>query len=148
MSATIPADYKPRPLSAFEASKQFVSPDGRLTLEGLRLLNGLRDYVNGGSRIIPCSASGKNLITLTPNDASPLLEGYRDYDVFAFTASETSDASVTATVVPKTGALATLKVYTTAGAAQAGSGDVVANSVYWLCFADHLDAAAGGLVLK
>lgn len=148
MTATIPADYKPTPLSEFEANKRFADRDGMLTLEALALLGQLRNYVNGCSRVIPCSASGTNLITLTPNDAHPLIEGYRDYDIFAFTAANTSTGSVTATVVPKTGTLSTLKVYRVDGASQAGSGHVVANSVYLLIFADHLDSAVGGFVMK
>ncbi len=111
----------------------------------------LQDLINrnqAGNRVIPCDASGTNTITLTPFSVSPLIDGYKDYDICAFVAADTSTGSVTATVVPKKGALATVKVYKTAGAAQAGAGDVVLNSLYLAVFNDALDSGAGGLVLK
>lgn len=149
MTATIPAGFKPTPLPKPRTLVQAIDPQtGSLTTDGVQLISRIRDYINGGNRIIPCSASGKNVITLTPNDATPFLEGYRDYEVFAFTADQTSDGSVTATVVPLKGTLATIKCYKTNGSAQAGAGDVVANSVYLAVYADHLDTGAGGLVLK
>jgi len=92
--------------------------------------------------------TSSNVITLTPLDASPHLEGYRAYDSFVFAADATTDGSVTATVVPRTGTLGTLKVYKTDGAAQAGSGDIVSGSLYILSYADHLDSSAGGFVVK
>lgn len=146
---TIPSAAKPTPLPKADALSQFIDPaSGSLTQHGLQLLSKLRDYVNAGNRIIPCSASGTNVITLTPNDATPFLEGYRDYEAFAFTAANTSTGAVTATVVPKKGTLATLKVYITGGASQAGAGDVTQNRVYLALYADHLDGGAGGFVLK
>lgn len=111
----------------------------------------LQDLINrnqAGNRIIPCNASGTNVITLTPFSVSPLIDGYKDYDVFCFVAAATSTGAVTATVAPKKGTLATIKVYKTAGAAQAGAGDVVLNSLYLAVFNDALDSGAGGLVLK
>lgn len=149
MTALIPAGSRPDPLPKPRSISGFVDPQtGALTSDGVQFLSRIRDYINGSNRVIPCSASGKNLITLTPNTATPFLEGYRDYEVFVFTAEQTSDGSVTATVVPVKGTLATLKVYKTNGAAQAGAGDVVANSVYFAIYADHLDTAAGGFVIK
>lgn len=146
---TIPADAKATPLPKPDGLPQFVDPQtGQLTQHGVQLVAAIRDYVNAGNRIIPCSASGKNVITLTPNDATPFLEKYIDHEVFAFAAVETSDGTVTATVVPKTGTLDTIKVYVDDGATQATSGDVVADSVYLAVYASHLDAGAGGLVLK
>lgn len=103
----------------------------------------------GASRIVPCEASGTNLITLTPlHPVSPLIDAYRVFDRFTFVAEHTSTGAVTATVVPERGALATLKVYKTGGAAQAGNGDVVAGSLYDAVFNDALDSGNGGLVLK
>jgi hypothetical protein len=100
------------------------------------------------NRITPCNATGKNVITLTPLDASPLIEKYVDYEVYSFVAEQTSDGSVTMTVVPRDGALATLKAYKTNGAAQAGAGDIVAGSLYLAIYNDALDTAAGGFVIK
>lgn len=149
MTAVIPAGFKPTPLPKPRALVQIVDPQtGSLTSDGVQFFSRIRDYVNAGNRIIPCSASGKNLITLTPNDATPFLEGYLDYEVFAFTAAQTSDGAVTATVVPLKGTLATIKVFKTNGSAQAGAGDVVAGSLYLAIYSDGLDTGAGGFVIK
>lgn len=121
---------------------------GCLTEHGLQMFSQWHNYINGMNRITPCNASGKNVITLTPLAASPLIDKYSDYEAFAFVAEQTSDGSVTATVVPRDGTLSTLKVYKTNGSAQAGSGDVVAGSLYLAIYNDALDTAAGGFVLK
>ncbi len=135
----------PRP----NASVPFVDPEtGLLTSHGVQLLSAWWNFMVGGNRVIPTSATGKNVVTLTPNDASPMIEKYLDYEVFVAAAAETSDGSVTATVVPKTGVLDTLKVYVDGGSTQAGSGDVVADRLYLWIYADHLDSGAGGFVLK
>lgn len=146
---TIPAAAKGTPLPKPDSQAQFVDPQtGSLTSHGLQLLGAIRDYVNGGNRVIPCSASGTNVITLTPNTSTPFLQKYLDYEVFVFTAANDSTGSVTMTVVPVTGTLATLKAFKTNGATQAGSGDIKAGSVYFAIYADHLDTAAGGFVIK
>lgn len=126
----------------------FVDANGVLTLHGLTLLTKWHNRMVGTARLIPCEATGTNVITLTPLSPSPLIEKYDAFDTFVFAAVETSTGSVTATVVPKSGTLATLKVYKTDGAAQAGAGDIVDNSVYFFVFADHLDSANGGFVVK
>ena len=101
------------------------------------------------NRITPCNAvTASNVITLTPLESSPLIEGYRDFEIYGFVADATTSGSVTMTVVPRTGALATLKAYKTNGATQAGSGDVVSGSFYLAVYCDHLDTLAGGFVLK
>ena len=148
MAATIPAAAQPTPQGKPQQHLAFVGPDGKLTQTGLLFLQGLWQRNLAGNRIIPCHAAGTNVITLTPLGAHPLIEGYRSYDAFAFTAANTSTGAVTATVVPDVGTLGTIKAYKTNGAAQAGSGDVVANSFYLAFFCDHLDGGAGGLVLK
>lgn len=127
----------------------FVNPEnGHLTAHGVQLLSAWREFMVGGNRVIPCSATGTNVVTLTPNTAAPLLEKYVDYEVFVAAGANDSTGSVTATVVPRKGTLATLKVYIDAGATQAGVGDVRQNRVYLWVYADHLDGGAGGFVLK
>lgn len=121
---------------------------GNLTEHGQQLFNSWYNFIVGMNRLIPCNASGTNVITLTPLASSPLLEGYKDYDAFLFVASGSSTASVTATVVPRTGALSTIKVYKTNGSAQAGNGDIVAGLFYVGFYVDSLDSGAGGMVLK
>lgn len=148
---TVSVAAKPTPLPRATRALQFVDKDGILTEYGAKLLGAFRDNANAGGRIVPCEATGTNVITLTPFDATPLLEKYSFGDVFAFVGEIDSTGSVTATVVPTKGTLATLKVYVqAAGAApvQAGAGDVQATSVYLALYADHLDSAAGGFVLK
>jgi hypothetical protein len=101
------------------------------------------------NRVTPCNASTtSNVITLTPLPSAPLIEGYRDFEIYGFVADATTSASVTMTVVPKSGVLATLKAYKSSGATQAGNGDVVSGSFYLAVYCDHLDTAAGGFVLK
>ncbi len=134
---------KPNPTSPF------TDPDsGALTEHGMQLMAAWHARMVGTSRLIPCTASGKNLISLTPLTPSPTIEKYDAFDTFQFVGATTSDGSITATVVPKKGTLATIKVYKTNGSAQAGSGDVVAGSFYTATYVDTLDSAAGGLVLK
>lgn len=148
---TIPTAAQLTPIPAFGSKVPLAGEDGLPSAEALATLDKWRGYGLGAGRIIPCHATGKNTITLVPTDASPVLEGYRFGDAFLFWQETTSDGAVTALVQPKstsTYTLATIKVYITDGAAQAGAGDVVANSVYVAYFAPHLDSNAGGLVLK
>lgn len=144
----IPDAYRPTPIPALDGNVPIVDPKtGLPTIQFMQAYDRFRAYVNGGSRVIPCSAStASNKITLTPNDASPLLEGYRDYDVFAFVADVTSTGDVTATVVPMTGALATLGVFDD-GSTQTTTGGIVQDNLYLLSFSDSL-ATAGGFFKK
>lgn len=121
---------------------------GCLSEHGLQLLSQYYNFIVGMNHLTPCNATGKNLITLAPLAATPLIEKYEDYEVFTFVAEQTSDASVTMTVTPKAGTLATLKAYKTSGAAQAGAGDVVAGSLYLAIYNDALDTGNGGFVVK
>jgi hypothetical protein len=101
------------------------------------------------NRVTPCNASSvSNVITLTPLTASPLIEAYRDFEIYGFVADASSTGSVTMTVVPKKGSLATIKAYKSNGATQAGSGDVVSGSFYLAIYVDSLDGGNGGFVLK
>jgi hypothetical protein len=145
---TIPAEAKATPLPKPDALAQFIEPStGSLTSHGLQLLAKFRDYVNGGNRVIPCSAStDSNVVTLTPNDATPFLEKYIDHEIFVFVADATSTGAVTMTVVPKTGTLETLKAYV--NTTQANTGDVVINRLYLAIYNSAADAGAGGFILK
>lgn len=147
---TIPAEAKATPLPKPDGLPQFVDPEtGQLTQHGVQLLAAIRDWMNGGNRVIPCSASTtSNVITLTPNDATPFLEKYIDHEVFVFAADATSTGTVTATVVTRTGTLSTLKVYVSGGSTQANTGDVVAGRLYLAIYNSALDGGAGGFVLK
>jgi hypothetical protein len=112
------------------------------------MLGQVYDFIVGMNRLTPCIATGTNVIALTPLAVSPRLQKYVDYEVFTFVAANSSTGAVTMTVIPKTGTLATLKAYKSSGASQAGSGDVVAGSVYLAIYVDSLNSGVGGFVIK
>lgn len=147
---SIPTAAKPKPLAPPNDNIPAVDPrSGLYTMPELQRQQTLVNHNNGGGRIIPCSCvSDSNVLTLTPNDASPLLEGYRFGDMYLFVADANATGAVTGTVVPKTGALSTLKFYITGGAAQAGSGDITAGRVYIGVYVYSLDSNAGGIVIR
>jgi hypothetical protein len=146
---TISAAATGTPIPKVNSLVQFVDPKtGVLSEHGNQLLSAWYNFIVGMNRVTPCNATGTNVITLTPLDAAPLIEKYTDFEIYGFTAANTSTGTVTATVVPKKGTLATLKVYKTDGAAQATTNDIVAGSFYWLVYVDSLDTGAGGFVLK
>lgn len=145
---SIPADAIGTPLPRFNGLTPFVDKNGVLTEHGLQTISALRDFIVGMNRVTPCSASGTNVITLTPNDAAPLIEKYVDYEIYGFVAANNSTGLVMATVVPAKGALATRKVFKVDGSTQITAGDIVAGSFYWLVYNDAVDGSAGGFVLK
>lgn len=145
---TISAAATGTPIPRPNQQLQFVDPKtGNLGDHGVQLLTAWYNFIVGMNRVTPCNATGTNFITLTPLDASPLIEGYRDYEIYGFVAENDSVVPVTATVTPKSGTLATLNVYKTDGT-EATLGDVVAGSFYFLIYVDSLDGGAGGFVLK
>lgn len=121
---------------------------GNLTEHGLQFLNKWYNFIVGMNRLTPCNASGTNIISLTPLDASPLIEKYVDFEIYTFVAANTTTGVVTMTVVPRDGALATLKAYKTSGSAQATLNDIVAGSLYFAIYNDALDGGSGGFVIK
>jgi len=147
---TISNSAKPLPLPQLGDQNAIINPrTGVPTPYFLAQWQQMRKLLLGANRIIPCEATGTNLITLTPlHPVSPLIDAYRDFDTFRFIAAATSTGTITATVVPERGTLATLKAYKNGGSTQAGSGDVVAGRMYDATFNDALDSGAGGLVLK
>lgn len=146
---TIPATAITTPLSKSNNLSAFVDLEtGALSTHGLLLLSEWRDFLVGINRIIPCNASGTNVITLTPLTAAPLIEKYVDHETYRFVALNSTTNSVTATVVPRKGTLSTLKVYIDGGSTQAGNGDITAGRLYDAIYNSALDTAAGGFVLK
>jgi hypothetical protein len=152
---TIPAAAKPTPIPQFDISSPLIEKSGNLSTRGLQRVERLRGYVSGMGRIIPCScSSSSNVYTLTPNGngeedgEAPLIEGYVFGDIYLFVADASSTGSVTATVVPKTGTLDTLKVYINGGGSQAGNTDITSGHVYLGVYAYNLDSGAGGIVIR
>jgi hypothetical protein len=135
----------PKPNQQFE----FVDPKtGYLSNHGNQLLSAWYNFIVGMNRITPCNATGTNTITLTPLTASPLIEKYVDYEIYAFTAENDASNLVSATVTPKSGTLATLKVYKSDSTTRAGTTDIIAGSFYLLIYVDSLDSGNGAFVLK
>lgn len=96
----------------------------------------------GALGIVPCTASGTNAITLTPNANTPTISAYANYQAFSFIAKATSTGAVTIGV----SALAALNAYkdTAGGPIQLQSGDVI-NVNYYLAIYDlALNSGAGG----
>lgn len=123
----------------------FVDPQsGLLTPAALDMLQQLWRQVVAGFVIVPCRATGKNTITLSPLLHQEGKSSYGNHMAFSFAAAQTSDGNVTLGV----GSLGALKAYKTNGAAQATTGDVVAGSLYVAMYLSSLDSGAGGFVLK
>ena len=146
---TIPAAAYVAPLTDPNFGVQFVDPQtGRLTQNGYETLQGIVHFLNGTNRIVPCNASGTNLVTLTMLVTSPLIRQYNDFDTFRAVAGGTSTGTVTAKVVTPQGTLATLNVYKTNGSAQASTGDITSGLLYDFTYVDSLNSGAGGFVLR
>jgi hypothetical protein len=121
---------------------------GMLTTPGMNTLyQGWRMYA-AGYVLVPCTATGQNVIALTPILHREGAAVYANYETWVAVAAQTSTGSVTAFVTDGQTPLATLKVYKTNGAAQAGAGDVVAAGLYLFIYNSALDGGAGGFVLK
>lgn len=127
----------------------FVDPrTGRLSDDGIYVMEQLWRQVAAGFVIVPVTITGKNVLTLTPVLAREGAASYGDHMAWAGPAAQTSDGAVTAVVTDGVSPLDTIKVYKTNGAAQAGAGDLVALSFYTFWYVAALDSGAGGLVLK
>lgn len=116
---------------------------GMLTEFGFHTLDQSWRQGAAGFITVPCTAAGKNLITLTPTlhrEGGAVLANHMP---FSFLAEQTSDGAVTVKVADQTAR----KAYVSGGATPAGSGDVVGGSFYVAYFVASLDANAGGFVL-
>lgn len=142
-ASAIPTLQNPSLQSAFTDPKT-----GNLTQNGYGTLQAVSGLVNGMARIIPCNASGTNVITLTIVSQNLLVQKYADFDTYRAVAANTTTGLVTALVMTPNGALATIKVFKTNGSAQATTGDITANLLYDFTFVDSLDSGNGGFVLR
>lgn len=98
----------------------------------------------GALTTVQCTASGTNLISLTPQANAPVVTAYGlPYPVrFGFTASATSTNTVTARV----GSLAALKVFLPSGS-QATTGDISSGAYYEIVYLSALDSGNGGWIV-
>jgi len=89
-----------------------------------------------------CTASGTNVITLTPRANVNAPAAYVPNQRFAFDAAATSTGLVTLLV----GSLATLKLFQPGGA-QAGAGNIVIGNYYEIAYDPTLDGGNGGFIM-
>jgi len=89
-----------------------------------------------------CTASGTNVITLTPRTNVNAPAAYVPNQRFAFDAAATSTGTVTLLV----GSLATLKLFQPGGA-QAGAGNIVIGNYYEIAYDATLDSGNGGFIM-
>jgi hypothetical protein len=146
---TIPASAVVSPLVIPNKGIAFIDPKtGILTDHGYQVTNAIVGFLNGSNRVIPCNASGTNIITLTMLATSPLIKQYNDFDTYRAVAANTTTGLVTALVTTPQGSLTTLNVYKSNGSAQATTGDITAGLLYDFTYVDSLNSGAGGFVLR
>jgi len=121
---------------------------GNLTQNGYITLQAVSGFINGIARIIPCNASGTNVITLAIVAQTLLVTQYSDFDTYRAVAANTTTGLVTALVTTAQGSLATIKVFKNNGASLATTGDVTSGLLYDFTYMDSLDSGAGGFVLR
>jgi hypothetical protein len=94
---------------------------------------------------IPCSVSGTNAITLTPEANTPTVSAYANYAQFTGVAAGTNTTTVTAQV----GAIPALTVYkdTIAGPVALSGSEIVQNTKLILMYDSTLNSGAGGFHL-
>lgn len=94
---------------------------------------------------IPCSASGQNAVTLTPNANTPLIVAYTDLaPAFIWTQAQTTTGAVTIGLA----GLAALNGYKLNGTAPLAANDLVAGNTYIGTTLNALNSGAGGFVVN
>ena len=91
---------------------------------------------------LPCTASGTNAITLTPETNYYLPAAYTDKQLASFEAVATSTGAMTMQL----GGLGLVNLYVPAGT-QAGAGNVVINTNYVVQYLASLNSGAGGFII-
>jgi hypothetical protein len=98
-----------------------------------------------GFTVIPCAATGQNLILLEPFADAPVVTAYTDLSpIFTFSAPETSTGNVTMNVAN----LGEHVCYKANGTALVQTGDIIGGMVYQALFLTSLNGGAGGFVLS
>ncbi len=98
----------------------------------------------GALGIVPCTASGTNSITLTPNANTPTISAYANYLQFSFVAANSSTGNVTVAI----SGLAALNLYKPGQTSiQAASGDITQNVLYVISYNSALNGGLGGFVI-
>ena len=122
---------------------------GDLTPSGLNVINQMWKQIAAGFVIVPCTATGTNLIILTPRLNVEGGQLYGDGMTWVAPAAAASTGAVTAKVTTlQYGDLATIKVFKSPGTTQANNGDIAINGVYFFTYYSFLDSGNGGFVAK
>lgn len=129
--------------NALRATQRITDRDGNPTRDAHTVIEEMWRQVVAGFVIVPCVATGTNALALTPRLHKEGGANYGTGMAWSFVAVNTSTGAVTAAV----GAQLAKKVYKDAGATQAGSGDLVDDSLYLLVYNAALDGGLGGFVL-
>lgn len=98
--------------------------------------------VLGAAAPIPCTATGTNAITLTPNTNQYVPASYANYQPVTFTPA----ASLSGAATIRIGALAFVKLFMPTGI-QANSGDISSGALVVAVFNSALDTGAGGFMV-
>jgi hypothetical protein len=93
---------------------------------------------------IPCTASGTNAISLSPNVNCPALTSYNELGGYRFVAVSTSTAPVTA----QYNGLGFLPVYHADGVSQVSTADIQIGQQYIFTFHQSLNGGAGGFYFE
>jgi len=93
----------------------------------------------GAQGTIPCTASGTNIITLTPVTNYYLPAAYANFQAASFVAANSSTGAVTIGI----GALAAVNLYMPSGL-QANSGDITGGNFYVVAYNGALNSGSGG----
>jgi hypothetical protein len=93
--------------------------------------------------IVACTASGTNVITLTPSLFGYTGPAYVNYVQYSFTPANSTTGATTL----KVGALAALNCYKLDGTTQIGNLDLIAAQVYLATYVSTLSGGAGGFLI-
>lgn len=94
---------------------------------------------------IPCTATGQNIITLTPVPNVPLIAAYTSLSPsFVWIQSQTTTGGVTIQIA----GLAPLTAYGSNGGVALGAGDLATGNTYQCVYNPNLNSGAGGFVVN
>lgn len=99
----------------------------------------------GALGIVPCTVTGTNALTLTPNALTPTIGAYANYLAFSGVAVNANTGATTAQI----GGLPILNVYIdgAGGPVQATTGSIIAGNYLRLTYDSALNSGAGGFHL-
>ena len=89
--------------------------------------------------VLPCTATGTNSYSLTPQSSTLTVTAYSDKEQYSFIAPNTSTGVCTITI----GSLAQVPLYMSDGATQATAGNIVGGKLYQIAYT----AGSGGFII-